>query len=79
MEFDYMKLKGERVSRGLTQADMAKKLGLSRNGYAAKERGESDIGVDELAKICSILDISPMDIFPIFFTKNVHHNERMVK
>lgn len=76
MKFDYMKLKGERVSKGLTQADMAKKLGISRNGYAAKERGQSDIGVDELAKICSILNIDPTEMFTIFFAKNVHKSEQ---
>lgn len=72
MEFDLMRLRAERVAKGLTQEEMAKKLGISRQAYAKRENGEVNIGVDELAQIGDILNINSDNLSKIFFTKFVH-------
>ena len=51
MKFDLQRLKGERVARGITQAEMAHKIGISTNAYWRKENGERDIGMEEFVKI----------------------------
>ena len=48
-----------RRSRGLTQADVAEKAGLSDRAYADIERGSSNMRVDTLMRICSALDVTP--------------------
>ena len=44
-----------RKQKGLTQQQMASKLGWSRRVYQNKERGSANI--DELIKICEVLDL----------------------
>lgn len=57
MKFDLQRLKGERVARGITQAEMAHKIGISTNAYWRKENGERDIGMEEFVKILNVLGI----------------------
>lgn len=45
-----------RLSEGLSQNEMAEKLGYSYNGYAKIERGESIPKINKLKKIAEILD-----------------------
>ncbi|CCI85319.1 hypothetical protein FC52_GL000886 [Lactobacillus pasteurii DSM 23907 = CRBIP 24.76] len=71
MEFDLKRLKAERVAQGLTQAELAHKIGISTNTYWKKENGQRDIGIDEFIKIMSVLGFSKEQL-PLFFTKNVH-------
>lgn len=66
----YNKLKKIREEKGLTQEDMALKLGLkSKNAYSMKERGERKISLNE-AKVISLILGNTID--EIFFGKNVN-------
>lgn len=47
---------------GLTQKDMAEKLGCSKTHVCNIENGNTKISAYHLMKWCSILDISPSDV-----------------
>ncbi|HHW90712.1 MAG TPA: helix-turn-helix transcriptional regulator [Clostridiales bacterium] len=57
------KLKGTRVEKGLTQEDMAEKIGISTYSYLMKENGKRDFTLTEMKKICEILDKELSEIF----------------
>lgn len=48
---------------GMTQSDMANKLGISRGGYAKKELGKSQFTQDEMFKISDMFNLCIDDIF----------------
>lgn len=51
-----------RKVKGWSQEDMATKLGMSINGYAKIERGETDLPLSRLEKISEILEIGLLDL-----------------
>lgn len=57
MEFSE-RLKGLRKQVGLTQVDVAEKLGISQPAYASWERGVKKPTQDNLVKIAQILNVS---------------------
>ena len=61
-EINY-KLKGARVEKGLTQEDMAERIGISTYSYLMKENGKRDFTLTEMKKICKILDKELSEIF----------------
>lgn len=76
MSLDLEKIKEERIHQGITQDEMAKKLGWkTRTPYAKRENGFVDIGADELQKIGEALGYSK-DHLGIFFNLNVPEKER---
>lgn len=60
-------LKAARMMRGITQDDMAEKLNVHRNTYAAWESHPEDISIKNAEEICRILNLPADNI--IFFTK----------
>lgn len=75
MSIDLAKIKRERMSRGLTQEDMADALGWkSRSSYAKRESGSVPIGADELIHIAEVLGYSDKKV-GIFFTRTVPEKE----
>lgn len=52
-----------RLHRGLTQEQVATKLGLSQNHYGRFERGEVRPNLDRLFEICEILSVPIEDMF----------------
>lgn len=76
MTLDLRRIKAERVAKGLTQDEVAKKMGWKdRAAYAKRENGIVDIGANELIKIAEILGYSAKEL-NIFFTNNVPEKER---
>jgi putative transcriptional regulator len=59
----HSKLKGARVEKGLTQEDMAEKIGISTYSYLMKENGKRDFTLTEMKKICEILNKELSEIF----------------
>lgn len=57
------KLKGARVEKGLTQEDMAERIGISTYSYLMKENGKRDFTLTEMKKICEILNKELSEIF----------------
>lgn len=76
MSLDLKKIRDMRVKKGLTQDEMAKKMGWkTRTPYAKRENGFVDVGANELQKIADILGYSNEEL-GIFFTKIVPEKER---
>ena len=63
-------LRSARMMRGITQAEMAKKLGVHRNTYANWEENPEDISMKKADEICTILNLTADDI--IFFKPEVY-------
>ena len=57
------KLKGKRVEKGYTQAELAKKLNISTYAYNQKENGLSDFRMGEINTILELLECNYEDIF----------------
>jgi len=51
-----------RTLKGLTQEEMAAKLGMSPTGYAKIERGETKLQIYRLEKIAEILEMELKDL-----------------
>jgi transcriptional regulator with XRE-family HTH domain len=51
------KIKSARENKKLTQAEVAKKIGLNTNYYAVIERGEVKTSLENIEKICKALGI----------------------
>lgn len=75
VKFNLKRLKAERIAQGMTQADIAKKLGMTRISYAKRESGYINISVDEFAEILTALGYDKSKM-PIFFKMNVPENEQ---
>jgi transcriptional regulator with XRE-family HTH domain len=51
------KLRAIRALRGITQADLAKKAGISPTAIAEYEGGKRDLRADTIRKLCVALDV----------------------
>ena len=72
MTVDHLRIKAERIAKGLTQDEMAKALGWSdRARYAKRENGIVSFNADELIKVATTLGFTK-DQIGIFFTESVH-------
>lgn len=74
MEFNYNRLKAERIAKGLTVQEMADVLGVTKGTYSKKENGKLPVTVDDFSIISSKLGITREEI-NIFFTLNVSKME----
>lgn len=63
-------LKEWRVNKGLTQFELAKKIGVPASTYNVWERNPDSIKVGNVVKICNALEVNPQDI--IFFDNKSH-------
>lgn len=59
------KLRGKRSERGLSQGEIAKKLGCSEKTYGEIERGNKSPTVDTAKKISNLLGVRMGTIFDI--------------
>jgi transcriptional regulator with XRE-family HTH domain len=59
----YEKIHFLRQQKGWSQEDMAAKLGMSVNGYAKIERGETDIPLSRLGFIAKVLEMDLLELF----------------
>ena len=74
MQFNLQKLRYERLSRQISQEEVASALNISRSYYHKKETGKAKMTVDEFAKVLEVLDIPETEV-PKFFTLNVPKRE----
>lgn len=78
MTFNLQKLRYERLSRKISQEEVAKALGINRTSYYKKENGDIKISVEEFSVILTVLGI-PHSEAGNFFTRNVPVRERKKK
>ena len=75
----YEKIRFLRSSKSLSREEMAEKLGLSINGYANIERGETDVQMSRIQQIADVLDVDLMELLSfgernvVCFTGNENH------
>ena len=55
------KLKAAREAAELTQAELAKKAGLSANYYAIVERGEGALSYQKMQRVLKVLNLKTLD------------------
>ena len=58
-----VKLKGKRVEKGLSQAEISKKLNMSISTYNLKENGIREFTISECIEIMQLLECTFEDIF----------------
>ena len=74
------KLLSIRKRLGLTQAEVAEAAGLSNRTYADIERGSVNMRMESILKICSVLHITPDEIFTQEnMNTNIRQNELIEK
>ena len=54
-----------RIERDITQAKMAKDLGISRRAVSKIEKGEQNPSLDMAYRIAAYYDLSVQDVFPV--------------
>ena len=75
MAFDYSKLLGRIKEFGLTQNDLAKKIGSYSSTISAKLNNKYAFSMKEIGAICNVLDIPKREIGIYFFDEKVQETE----
>lgn len=70
MKFNLQKLRFERMSRLISQEQVASALGISRSYYHKKETGKAKMTVDEFGLVVDVLGIPKSEVVN-FFSQNV--------
>lgn len=70
-EMGLRKLKSKRVLIGLTQVEIAKKLGVTEKTYNMKENGKMDFSLKQVIKVSEILDLTLEEINESFLHLNI--------
>ena len=65
-------LKSLRVLRGLTQKELADKLGMSETSYTKRENGQISFTIDEIKNLKLILQLTNEDIIRVFLQMKLH-------
>lgn len=68
LNLDYSALRGRICERGLTQKELAARIGVSESQLNRKLAGEFSFKQDEIDRIIRLLDIDPQDICRYFFS-----------
>ncbi|MDP3882903.1 MAG: DUF4065 domain-containing protein [Candidatus Staskawiczbacteria bacterium] len=58
----YKFIKEIRLKKGLSQADVAKKIGISRSSYVAFEQGKNELSLSEATNLADVFGISLCDV-----------------
>jgi DNA-binding Xre family transcriptional regulator len=69
MAYDYSKLKSKMVEKGYNQETLAKAINMGVNSLSNKLNNRYPFKSQDMADICRVLDINPIDIGIYFFSK----------
>lgn len=65
------KLLGAIVSAGMTQNQVAARIGVSKNTFSAKMNGKTYFNIDQVEKICALVGITdPVEKADIFLSQS---------
>jgi len=59
------KIRNKRLSSGLTQAELADRIAISRTSLTNMELGRQRLLVDQLYKMAEVLNTKPQDLLPL--------------
>lgn len=83
MEKLNLNIKNFRQFRGITQQEIARRLGKSKNVISNWERGDNSPNPDEIVELCRILEVTPNQIFgwdPLpEYVQYLHEQEKKLK
>jgi len=65
-------LKTARIQKRISVSRCADFLGTTRRRYVDIESGRSNLWVIELVRLCELLDLSPLTVFPHCTPQKVH-------
>lgn len=65
------KLRGRIAEKGYTLTKLSEAVNISRPCLRSKINGSSDFKVSEIERICSVLEISMLDVGDFFFSVDV--------
>lgn len=71
---DYSKLKGLMREKGVTQAELAKKVGINECTLNFKLNNKAEFRQDEILKVCEVLKIDIADLPKYFFCRQTCKN-----
>ena len=71
-------MKAIRLSRGITQEQMAEKLNRSINFVSLIELGKSGMSVETIVDICNILNVSSESLFKGLINYNSNEKDRYI-
>lgn len=70
-----LKLRALLVEKGLTNEEIAKMLGISKQSFSMKINNVREFRISEICKLSNLLKITnPNDLISIFFAKRVELN-----
>lgn len=67
--YNYSKLLGLMREKGITQEELAKKIGISSTTLNKRLKNNSQFQQDEMRKILSTLGLTIEDVVPIFYAQ----------
>lgn len=56
-------IKGARIERNMTQSQVGKEMGVTKDTISNWERGKTSPTGNQLLKLCELYNVSPSDIF----------------
>lgn len=59
------RVKARRKELGLTQVQMADRLGISQPGYAAIEAGKCEPGLNQILRLAQALNTTAQELIPV--------------
>lgn len=71
-------LQAARKSKGITQDELAKKIGMAKNHISAIERGAHKASIDTLLGYCKILEYTPNEILGYGKERSIQPDLRML-
>ena len=63
------------VRNGLTQGELARRMGISQNTLSSRITGATPFTVDEIDKACEILDLNSCDEVCSIFLANISQKQ----
>ena len=69
MKYEYPRIRDLREDKDLTQADLAKELGIHTTQYRRWETGESEIPTHIVIRLCKFYRVSPEYVLGFTDTK----------